>query len=56
MSQERKKYVSGRPKAVNEREVRQIHRLCATNPHSTSKAIFEEAGVENVSKGTRNRG
>ena len=37
------------------RDIRKIKRSLLANPHSTSKAIFDHAGVSGISKRTRNR-
>ena len=52
---ERKKHKKGRPRVTTARDLRKIKRSLSENPHSTSKTIFDQAGVTNTSKSTRNR-
>ena len=51
----RKEHKSGRPKVTTARDLRKIKRTLLADPHSTSKTIFDQAGVTEVSKRTRNR-
>ena len=53
--EERKKHKTGRPRVTTSRDLRKIKRSFSANPHSTSKAIFDHAGVTEISKRTRNR-
>ena len=52
---ERKSHSNGRPKVTTARDIRKIKRSLSANPHSTSKSIFESAGVTGISKRSRNR-
>lgn len=52
---ERKQHKGGRPRKLNSRDGRKIKRSLSQNPHSNSKQIFEDAGVANIPKTTRNR-
>ena len=51
----RKKLKTSRPRVATSRDLRKIKRNLSANPHSTSKAIFDHAGVTEISKRTRNR-
>ena len=52
---ERKPHKGGRPRKLNKRDETKIKRSLSQNPQSSSKHIFEDAGVANIPKTTRNR-
>ena len=43
-----------KPKALSFRDMQNLKNTLRKMPHSTSRAIFEKAGLSNVSKSTRN--
>ena len=51
----RKKHTSGQPKVTTARNLRKIKRSLSANPHSTSKTMFNHAGVAKILKRTRKR-
>ena len=51
----RKEQKSRRPKVTTARDLREIKRALFASPYSSSKTIFDQAGVTEVSKRTRNR-
>ena len=52
---ERKPHKGDRLRKLNKRDERNIKRSPSQNPHSSSKHIFEDAGVADIPKTTRNR-
>ena len=45
----------GRPKIISNRNLRRIKLSLSKNPHSTSNLVFNEAGIQDISRATRNR-
>ena len=52
---DRKQHKSSQPRVRTSRDLRKIKRALSQNPHWTSKDIFDEAGLTDVSKRTHNR-
>ena len=54
LMRERKKHISYRPRMTRSKDLRKIKINLSVNFYSTSKKIFDKAGVTKISKRTRN--